>query len=108
MSRATDARAAAARRRVRLVGLEMLLGEEAAAVAQAAVEWQAGVTVTTNAAVTIVEAPGRLEINPGRVADLLGRDWDATDLQVITSSYFGYIGRWDDEAVVLEWVGAGG
>ncbi len=87
-----------------LVGMELMLGEEADAVVAAASELNPDVSVTHLPAVVMIEAPGRLEIDPARVRDHLGRDWGPDDLQVIMASYFGFIRRWEDDGVVLEWM----
>ncbi|MGQ0467858.1 MAG: MmoB/DmpM family protein [Sporichthyaceae bacterium] len=89
----------------RLVGMELLPGDEAEAVVMAAEESQDDVVVDRNAAVVIVSAPNRLEISPSVVREHLGRDdWAGPDIQVIMSSYFGFITQLDDERIVLEWM----
>lgn len=88
-----------------LVGVELLPGAEAEAIVEAAQEEQDGVVVTRNAAVVIVSAPNRLEIDPAKVRDHLGRDdWSGPDIQVIMASYFGFITQLDDERITLEWL----
>ena len=88
-----------------LVGMELLPGDEAEAVVEAALESQDDVVIDRNAAVVIVSAPGRLEIDPAVVREHLGRDdWAGPDIQVIMSSYFGFISQLDDERIVLEWL----
>jgi phenol hydroxylase P2 protein len=84
--------------------MELVGGEEAEAIAAAAVAADPSVVVRRDAAVTYVESPGRLEISPASVAEQLGRPWGADDLQVILASYFGYIDQWDDDLVVLRWL----
>jgi MmoB/DmpM family protein len=89
-----------------LVGVELACGAEADAVAAAALESGSDVRVTRLPALVLVEAPGRLEIDPERVRSHLGRaDWEVDDLQLIMASYFGFIGRWDSGGVTLEWLG---
>jgi hypothetical protein len=88
-----------------LVGIELLPGDEAEAVALAARDAQDTVVIDRNAAVLIVSAPGRLEIDPAAVREHLGRDdWAGEDIQVIMASYFGFIKQLDDERIVLEWL----
>ena len=87
-----------------LVGVELTLGDEAEAVAEAVAEVDPDAIVTRLPAVLMVEAPGRLEIDPARVREYLGRDWGVDDLQVIMASYFGFISRWEPDGVVLEWM----
>jgi len=87
-----------------LVGVELTLGDEAEAVAEAVAETDPDAVVTRLPAVITVESPGRLEIDPARVREHLGRDWGVDDLQVIMASYFGFISRWEPDGVVLEWM----
>lgn len=92
----------------RLVGIELIPGPEADAVVEAALESNPGLILDRNAAVVIVSAPGRLEIDPALVREYLGRDdWSGSDLQVIMASYFGFISQFDDERIVLEWLSKG-
>ncbi len=94
--------------RERLVGIELMPGPEADAVVEAALESNPGLILDQNAAVVIVSAPGRLEIDPAAVRAHLGRDdWTGPDLQVIMASYFGFISQFDDERIVLEWLSKG-
>src|SRR5260221_13349381 len=86
-----------------LVGVELSLGDEADAVAEAVSEVDPDVVITRTAAVLLVEAPGRLEIDPARGREDLGRDWSVDDLQVIMASYFGFISRWEPDGAVVEW-----
>ena len=90
-----------------LVGVELTLGDEAEAVAEAVAEADPDAVITRLPAVIMVESPGRLEIDPVRVQEHLGRDWGVDDLQVIMASYFGFISRWEPDGVVLEWLRAG-
>ena len=93
------------RSKPQLVGVELLPGAEAEAVALAAEEATEGVTVERNAAVVIVSAPNRMVIEPEAVRAHLGRDdWAGPDIQVIMASYFGFITQLDDERIVLEWL----
>ena len=87
-----------------LVGVELSLGDEADAVAEAVSEVDPDAVITRLPAVLLVEAPGRLEIDPARVREYLGRDWSVDDLQVIMASYFGFISRWEPDGVILEWM----
>lgn len=91
--------------RERLVGIELMPGPEADAVVEAAREANPDLVLDHNAAVVIVSAPGRMEIDPAAVRAHLGHDnWTGPDLQIIMASYFGFISQFDDERIVLEWL----
>ncbi len=88
-----------------LVGVELIHGPEAEAIAAAALEEQDTVIIDRNAAVMIVSAPGRLEIDPAIVrAHLANEEWAGSDIQVIMASYFGFITQLDDDRIILEWL----
>jgi hypothetical protein len=60
------------------VGVKLSLGDEAEAVADSVSETDPSAVITRTAAVILVEAPRRLEIDPVRVREYLGRDcWAA-------------------------------
>ena len=90
--------------KAQLVGVELTLGDEAEAVAEAVAETDPEAVITRLPAVLMVESPRRLEIDPARVREYLGRDWSVDDLQVIMASYFGFISRWEPDGFVLEWM----
>ena len=95
--------------RAQLVGMELMPGPEADAVVEAAREDNPGVIISQNAAVIIIEAPGRLVIDPAVVRAHLGHDdWAGPDIQVIMASYFGFISQLDEDRIVLEWLSKGG
>jgi hypothetical protein len=89
------------------VGIELLPGAEADAVVEAALELDQGAVIERAPAVVIVSAPGRLEIDPALVREHLGRDdWAGPDIQVIMSSYWGFISQLDEERIIIEWLGS--
>ena len=91
------------------VGIELLPGAEADAVVEAALELNEGAIIKHDPAVVIVSAPGRLEIDPALVREYLGRDdWAGPDIQVIMSSYWGFISQLDEERIVISWLGKDG
>ena len=90
------------------VGIELLPGAEAEAVVEAALELDQGAVIKRDPAVVVVSAPGRLEIDPVLVREHLGRDdWAGPDIQVIMSSYWGFISQLDEERIIIEWLGSG-
>jgi hypothetical protein len=89
------------------VGIELLPGAEAEAVVDAALELDQGAVIKRDPAVVVVSAPGRLEIDPVLVREHLGRDdWAGPDIQVIMSSYWGFISQLDEERIIIEWLGS--
>lgn len=92
-----------------MVGIELLPGAEADAVMEAALELNEGAVIEHAPAVLIISAPGRLVIDPAVVREHLGRDdWAGPDIQVIMSSYWGFISQLDEERIVIEWLGKDG
>jgi phenol/toluene 2-monooxygenase (NADH) P2/A2 len=50
-----------------------------------------------------VSAPSRLVIRRETVEQALGREWDTQELQLWIVSYFGHIGQYDDDEIVISW-----
>jgi phenol hydroxylase P2 protein len=83
--------------------MELMAGEEAEAIVEAASEATPGVVVLRLPGIVQLQAPGRLEFACAVVSDLLGRPWDTRELQVIMAAYAGNIEQMDEEGVVLSW-----
>lgn len=50
-----------------------------------------------------VQAPGALAVRRETVEELLGRPWETHEFQMAIVSYFGHIGEWDDDEIVIAW-----
>lgn len=50
-----------------------------------------------------VEAPNRLVINRETVEDCLDDVWQTKDLQLVVKSYYGFMGDWDEDHVIILW-----
>lgn len=88
---------------VALARMELMGGEEADAIVEAALEATPGVVINRLPGIVQLEAPGRLEFACAVVSELLGRPWDTRELQVIMAAYAGNIEQMDEEGVVLCW-----
>jgi phenol hydroxylase P2 protein len=86
-----------------LARMELMAGEEAEAIVEAALEATPGLVVHRLPGIVQLEAPGRLEFACAVVSELLGRPWDTRELQVIMAAYAGNIDQMDEEGVVLSW-----
>jgi hypothetical protein len=83
--------------------MELMAGEEADAVAEAALEQSPGTIVTRLQGIVQIEAEGRLAFTCEAVSDILGRPWTTRELQVIMAAYAGNIDQMDEEGVILSW-----
>jgi hypothetical protein len=80
-----------------------MAGEEADAVAEAALEQSPGTIVREVHGILQIEAEGRLAFTCDAVSEILGRPWTTRELQVIMAAYAGNIDQMDEEGVVLSW-----
>jgi hypothetical protein len=86
-----------------LARMELMAGEEADAVAEAALEQFPGTVVRSVHGIVQIEAEGRLAFTCEAVSEILGRPWTTRELQVIMAAYAGNIDQMDEEGVVLSW-----
>lgn len=76
--------------------------EDGRAIAQAIKEDNEGVVITNKPAMIQIERPGRIEVNASTVSEVLGRDWDPEELQLVLISLGGQVEE-DDEQFVVYW-----
>jgi phenol hydroxylase P2 protein len=50
-----------------------------------------------------VEAPNRMVINRETVEDCLDEVWLTKDLRLVVKSYYGFMGDWDEDHIILLW-----
>lgn len=50
-----------------------------------------------------VSAPGRLIIRRATVERELAREWETHEFQLSIVSYYGHIGEYDDDEIVISW-----
>jgi hypothetical protein len=86
-----------------LARVELMAGEEADAVAEAALEQCPGAIVRRVPGIVQIEAEGRLAFTCEAVSEILGRPWTTRELQIIMAAYAGNIDQMDEEGVVLSW-----
>lgn len=83
-----------------IVGLKLMNGEEAEAVAAVVAETSPEAEIERTVAYISIEAPNRLVLDLTQVSEELGRPYDAPTFLVIMSSYTGRI-TVEDEQVSL-------
>ncbi len=76
--------------------------EDGRAIAQAIKEDNEGVIITNKPAMIQIEREGRIEVNASTVSEVLGRDWDPEELQLVLISLGGQVEE-DDEQFVVYW-----
>jgi phenol hydroxylase P2 protein len=77
--------------------------DDARAVVRAIEKDNPGATVRYMPGLIKITTTGALHINRRTVQDLLGRDWETHEFQLIIVSYFGHIAEWDDDQIVIKW-----
>lgn len=50
-----------------------------------------------------LNAPGRLVIRRETIENELARDWETHEFQLSIVSYYGHIGEYDDDEIVITW-----
>ncbi|RXK13401.1 monooxygenase [Halarcobacter mediterraneus] len=76
--------------------------EDGRAIAQAIKEDNEGVIITNKPAMIQIEREGRIEVNASTVSEVLGREWDPEELQLVLISLGGQVEE-DDEQFVVYW-----
>ncbi|MDP4103649.1 MAG: MmoB/DmpM family protein [Bacillota bacterium] len=89
--------------RNRYVALDLNCGEVTEAIIEAIELDNENVVVTRLPERIKVEVLNKLVINRETVEDCLDENWQTKDLQLIVQSYFGFLGDWDDNHIVLQW-----
>ncbi len=82
------------------VGVKLMGGEEAEAVAEVVAETHPQAKIEHYPAYISIEVPDRLDIELERVGERLGRPYDAPTFLVILSSYHGRVNV-EDERITL-------
>jgi phenol hydroxylase P2 protein len=59
--------------------------------------------VTYEPGIVKITVPGRLVIRRETVEAALGREWETHEFQLAIVSYFGHIGEYDDDQIVISW-----
>lgn len=88
---------------VALARVELMAGEEADAVAVAALKKTPHAFVKHVPGIVQISAPGWLAWDCADVEEEFGEPWNTRRLQIIMAAYAGYITQMDEEGVELRW-----
>lgn len=90
------------------VGLDLNTsgGDVITAIIEAIKEDNEGVVVEEFLGFTKVKAPKKMVINRETVEEYFGQDFDMDQLHIFMASYFGFIGDWDEDQLIIEWENA--
>lgn len=89
--------------RNRFVGLDLTNGIETEAIIEAIQQDNGDLKITRFPGYVKVEALNKLVINRATVEECLGDDWNTEDLQLVVTSYYGFMGEWDDDRIIVQW-----
>ena len=89
--------------RNRYVGLDLTNGHVTEAVIEAIEQDNPSVKITRFPGYSKIESIEKLIINREAVEEALGEEWNTEDLQLLVTSYYGFIGEWDDDQIVIQW-----
>lgn len=89
--------------RNRYVALDLNNGEVTEAIIEAIELDNENVVVTRLPEKIKVEVLNKLVINRETVEDCLDGNWQTKDLQIVVQSYYGFLGDWDEDHIILQW-----
>lgn len=89
--------------RNRYVALDLNNGEMTEAIIEAIELDNENVVVTRLPEKIKVEVLNKLVINRETVEDCLDGNWQTKDLQIVVQSYYGFLGDWDEDHIILQW-----
>lgn len=85
------------------VGLDLTAGDVTEAVVAAIQKDNPNVKVSRYPAWVKVESYEKLLILRESVEEFLGMPWNPRDLELIVTSYYGFMTEWDDDKILLQW-----
>ena len=85
------------------VGLDLIAGDTTEAVLQAVEQDNPTVKISRYPAWVKIESLERLVINRESVEKYLGMSWNPRELELIVTSYYGFMTEWDDDQILLQW-----
>ena len=94
---------AVAEERARYVGLDLTNGHVTDAVVESIETDNPNVRITQFPGYAKIEAIEKLVINRATVEEALGEEWNTEDIQLIVTSYYGFISEWDDDQIIIQW-----
>jgi phenol/toluene 2-monooxygenase (NADH) P2/A2 len=89
--------------RNRYVALDLNNGEVTEAIIEAIELDNENVVITRLPEKIKVEVLNKLVINRETVEDCLDGNWQTKDLQIVVRSYYGFLGDWDEDHIILQW-----
>lgn len=85
------------------VGVELQDSEESRKVIEAIVADNPAATLSHRPGLVRVSVPGRLVVRRETIEGLLGRPWETHEFQMCIVTYYGHIGEWDEDEIVIAW-----
>lgn len=89
--------------RNRYVGLDLSNSDTTEAIIEAIEQDNEDVKVTHFPGYIKVESLNKLVINQASVEEMLGEKWETEDLQLVVTSYYGFMGDWDEDHIIIQW-----
>jgi phenol/toluene 2-monooxygenase (NADH) P2/A2 len=89
--------------KARYVGLDLSNSDTTEAIIEAIEQDNENVKITRFPGYIKAEAINKLVINKDTVEEMLGEKWETEDLQLVVTSYYGFMGEWDDEQIIIQW-----
>lgn len=89
--------------RNRSVGLDLSYCDVTEAIIKAIEQDNENVVITRLPGYIRIESLNKLMIYRETVEECLGNDWKTEDLQLVATSYYGFMGDWDKDQIIIQW-----
>lgn len=90
-------------RAIRNVGVDLQDTDDTIAILEAIEKDNPNAEIQRHPGMIKVISPGHLTIRRLTVEEILGREWDTQELQLVLISLIGNVEEWDEDEILLKW-----
>ena len=90
-------------RKIRMVALDLQDTENTRPIVDAIEKDNPNVEIMRMPGMVKVTSPGHLTIRRTTVEEVLGREWDTQELQLVMISLSGNVEEWDEDEILIKW-----
>lgn len=92
-----------AARQIRNVGIDLQDTDETVGILEAIERDNPDVEIQRHPGMIKVISPGHLTVRRVTVEEVIGREWDTQELQLVIISLNGNVEEWDEDELLLKW-----
>lgn len=89
--------------RVRTVGVDLQDTDETRSIIDAIERDNPDANIRRLPGMVKISVPGHLTIRRSTVEEVLGREWETNEFQLVIISYVGNIAEWDEDEILIKW-----